>query len=369
MRLGWVQALFVAGALVTYLGFAWRGAEKLWPMFVPAVAAFILSIGRGPLPLFLLLFAAATVAVGFAVFRGMASTRSLVLMAASDLVLAFALTLFQRETTQWSLPAPGGWESGSFLIAGAAALRLASPITEDGDEGLSLLSLGSWQGIFLAVWAGRSARLPLLVASALLLIVVMRRRNRSSAGSLGMIICGAAASIGAGLGLHPLAAFSAGAAGAAFALGERAVAMIVLAGLPLSAFWQQTPDGVGAWAAGLSLLIPIAIAVAVATLTRPGTFGGRVTAALAASTALWLGLTIQTARLWIVYGLAATFAVTMFVTRPVDVATEAIAATRLEPPAEGRFRAAATVVAYGAAVITVVLVIRMIAIGFGTGFL
>jgi hypothetical protein len=355
--------LFVVGAAATYAGFVLRGSERTWVLAVPALGAFFLSVGRAPLPLFAVLFAGVTASVGVASVFRRSSYASFAVLAASDLLLAGALTIFQLQTTRWDLPGIAGWGDARYLVAGAAILRLVAPFFERGDESLSLTGAGWWQGLLLAWWAGPPAAFGLCAGAALLLSFYLLRRSGSG---FGFGFAGAIAAAAAGLGLPASVVFAGGAAGAAYVFGERFVSVWTMAAIPLSVLAQFTLDRLPAASALAAAAIPALIGLAVLVLPRPGSFGGRGTAALAIAAALVLGMQRGFA-IWILYALIVVGGLTVVSTRASEVAAEAVPPVIVSSPQQRQRLAFLT--AWAAAGVTVLLMIRMAALGFSTGFL
>jgi hypothetical protein len=363
MKLFGPAGLFVLGAIVTYLGFVWRGAGRYWPFAAPALFTFALSLGRSPLPIFAGLFAGVTVAFAVAAVLGKTSYATFAVLASSDLLIAAALTMYQLQTTKWDLPPVGGWGSAAHLAAAAGLLRLTAPLLGEGEERISVTSVGWWQGILVAWWVGASPLFVLCAGGSMLLGLSLLRRS-SDASGLGF--GGAAAAIAAALGLPASVLFAAGAAGSAFVFGERVVAVWTLAALPLSVFAQINAGQLGHLESVAAAAVPVAIAAAVWGLPRAGSFGGRVTAAIAGVTAgamaIQRGLFI-----WLVYATLAGGAFSLVSTRSEDVAADAIPPVVVSTPIS-RERLA-PVVAWAAAEVAVLLMVRMFALGFSTGFL
>lgn len=367
MKLFGAGGLFVVGAAATYAGFVLRGSERTWVLAVPALGAFLLSAGRAPLPLFAALFAGVTASVGVASVFRRSSYASFAVLAASDLLLAAALTIFQLHTTLWDLPGIAGWGDARYLVAGAAILRLAAPFFERGEESISLTCAGWWQGLLLAWWAGPPAVFVLCAGAAFVLALYLLRGSESGFGfGFGFGFAGAIGVASAGLGMPPLVVFAAGAAGAAYVFGERVVSVWTMAAIPLSVFAQFTLERLPAASALAAAAIPAVIGVGVLALPRPGSFGGRGTAALVVASALVLGVQRGFA-IWIVYALIIVGTLTIAATRTGEVPSEAIPAVILSSPQHRQWFAFLT--AWAAAGLAVLLMVRMAALGFSTGFL
>ena len=363
MRLFGTAGLFVIGAAATYAGFVLRGSDRTWIVAVPALGAFLLSVGRAPLPLFVALFAGVTASVGVASVFRRSSYATFAVLAASDLLLAAALSVFQLETTRWDLPGIAAWGDARYLVTAAAILRLLGPFFQRGDESLCLAAAGWWQGLLLAWWAGPPAAFGLCAGGAVLLSLYLLRRSESG---FGFGFAGAVAVAAAGLGIPAPVVFAAGAAGAAYVFGERVVSIWTMATIPLSVLAQFTLDRLASPSAFTSAAIPAAIGLAVIALPRPGSFGGRGTAALVIASTLVLGVQSGFA-IWIVYALIVAGGLTIVSTRAGEVPPEAVPPVIVSSPQPRQRMAFLT--AWASAGLTVLLMVRMAALGFSTGFL
>lgn len=352
------MSLFAGGALVSFLGFAWQGRGRSWPYWLLGLAGFAAAIGREPSPLFLALFVVPTFAAARAALRARAADGLFGSLALSDVLVALALTARHADTAAWTLPAPGRWGAGAALVAAAAMVRLGGAAI-GGDA--AFRTLGWWQGLFLAWWAGPSAA-GVLAAGALALGLLGLFGREAEGGSGPLMIAGGLALLVSAVGLDEVGVSVIGLAATAFALGERAVAMWVLVLLPLSA-----AAGVESGEIGPSAIFPLAVfpAAWAAAGERIGAApvrgsGGRLSAAAAAL----LTLMFLSRWEWILYGAVLAAPAALWLTRMTPVLPE-------ERPAPAPAPVAPWVSAAGwsALAATAALETRLVIIGLGTGFL
>ncbi len=266
--------LFLVGAIITFFGFM-EGGRASWPSWLVAIIGFGVAIGLDPMVAFLGIFLIPTALVGIGVLRGEGGHISFLAFAASDLVLAGALTLNHAATSLWSLPEPGQFGPGALLAALAATLRLGG-IVGDAPRGReAVLTVGWWQGMFLIWWVGPSGGAGLAVAAAALWIVGigLARAGRREGG---FAFAGGLAALLAALGQGALGLASVGVAGAAFGLGERIVSVWTLGILPLSVAARRADlSEVGLSLVAPLLVLPIAWAAVLHHLPLAGSPGPR----------------------------------------------------------------------------------------------
>lgn len=358
--------IFVAGSAATYLAYAWRsaGPPRRFAAMFASLALFALALGREPSVVFLLLFLIPTLLLRL--FVPAAGRWSFALCATSDLLLALALTARVAAGGGWEFPQSGEFGSGSGLLGAAALLRLSA--IGRAEEERAAQSLWWWQGLFILWWAGGAAG-PLLASGGAILALFGAReayRGRSGAGFL--VAAGLGAIVSAG-SPPAIAVAVVGAAGAAFALGERAVSAWVLLALPLSATGVLAMEpgvlpllfffaaaGTASWAA-------VAFGISMSPETEAGR--GLGAAALAGSVAVLLMLGGSRLAGWAVYAAAAALLVPRLLTAPKSV-------TGLLPPLTaptGPPSKVLDLVGAGAWVVGALVSLRLLLAGLGTGFL
>ncbi|MGI8426778.1 MAG: hypothetical protein ACR2FO_06115 [Actinomycetota bacterium] len=233
------------------------------------------SIGFFGTPItFLVLFISITLILGVGgVFRRL-TPAAFACFALSDVALALGMWSYQVHALSWHVPARGSWGPAAWLVVVAASLRLAAPaFSNDCDAKLwrqegsnapidgAMVSVGWWQGAVLAFWVAPSAPLVLgLGGAAVWLVSAFLFRSRLS----GLSIAGGSMAVAAALGAPSAGIMAIGLAGLAMALGERVIAIWVVAILPLSlAGWTEV------FASAQSLRLPGPIADWFYNLTTP----------------------------------------------------------------------------------------------------
>jgi hypothetical protein len=257
--------LFVAASAITFGGLALDGARRYLPFWLPAVVAFALSVGREPSIMFLALFLIPTVCMGVAAISRKISPLTFLILAASDVVLAVAVSIYQSKSALWSLPPVGGWGFGGGFAAGAAILKMGAPAAA-ADRGQGpLVSLGWWQGALLAYWAGAPAGI-VLVAGGVALWLISGLFPRTTMASLAL--AGGTLAIAAGLGVGLAGLLVVGLAGAALAMGERVISTWTIGLLPLSLVSAGPVLPGGPYMVVAAVVFPMAWAVMAKRLTR-----------------------------------------------------------------------------------------------------
>lgn len=383
--------LFVVAAAISFGAFVGTDLQKQIPFWAPAVALFALSIGREPSVWFLVLFILPTMILGVAALFRRVSPTPFLIFALSDIVLGIAFSIYQSRTALWTLPEVGQWGPAGAVVAAAAIFRLGgATVVSDHKEG-GLVVLGWWQGAMLAYWAGGPA-VAVLVGGA---IVLWGASAYYSASSLtGLTIAGGAVAIAAGLDAGLLGILSIGLAGTALALGERLVSVWAVGILPLSLVATLSIPGgqliaipalllPGAWAAmsgRLSAMKPsedrlevTSTAAAVVGVAYLAALGESVVVQDAPTSAALGGLPLSAVgALWLVYGacfaggIAAAFSGGGQRTQPMYQQYERAGSysefddllTKLVPP-----------VGWFSFAVAIVVTIRLLVAGFGTGFL
>lgn len=365
--------IFVLGAAVTQIGFARAGENRRWREWLPALCGFALGIGGYPFALVLLFFAITTLSLGVKRVGGDRGPAFLA-SAASDLLLAAALSARLASGAAWEFPQPGEWSSGSALAAGAAALRLAGAAASPPGRH----SILWWQGSYLASSVAAGA-VPVFVVLAVTAFAWTWRRPESHSSSALLVAAGVAVILTA-VGAPDLAVVSVGLAAYAFELGSRVVAPWALALLPLSpaswiSFAARPPIESRAEVAAAAVFLPLLWAGAItAVVVRPrrAGFGGAPAAGAVACAAFLAGgpyvgklypLGIEML-FWLVYAAAAA----LWVTRLLQAQpAPPVPAPRPEiQRGPGSWVSAAGWVTLAAAL---ALAGRMLAIGMSTRFL
>jgi hypothetical protein len=254
-----IMWLFVGGAAISFFMLASpQQITRDLPFWLPAIAAFGLSIGRNPSILFLILFLLPTVSLGVAALFSRISPTPFLIFAASDVVLAIGLSIYQSKSALWGLPPIGGWGDATGFAAAAGLLRMGALTDVSSRSEGALLSLGWWQGGMLLHWAGSPA-VVFAVVGGLLLWLVGAGLARS--GLVGLTLGGGALAISAGLGVGPIGLFAIGIAATALAMGERVASVWAIGLLPVSLVGAGVSLPTGAYMALPAMLFPAAWAV------------------------------------------------------------------------------------------------------------
>ena len=317
--------LYAAGAAAAMGGFALRGAggsRRFWLVAAAGLASFALAVllaqgGSGARSLsvtFLFWYLGAGAAAAAAALRRRVAPWPFLVFAASDVLLIVALVLYRQDAFSWRLPAPGRWGSQAVVVCAAALLRLAAPVlspdrlagTEalnirDGVADGAMLTLGWWQGVLLAAWAGGSGQMGLMLGGpALWLISAAGRKTAAS----GLCLAGGAVALAAGLGAGHLAVATLGVAGTAFALGELVVPLWAMVALPLSILTTVPGPRSGnvVWMPALAVGMAAAAWRAGSCRPAPGMPVGPAGAAVLAGSALSAAGSAP----WLAYGAAAS---------------------------------------------------------------
>ncbi|MDQ4149218.1 MAG: hypothetical protein M3164_04395 [Actinomycetota bacterium] len=255
---------------------------------MPAVLAFALSVGREPSIIFLGLFLVPTICIGVAAIFRRVTPLPFLVVAASDVLVAVALSVYQSKTASWDFPSIGGWGFGGGFAAGAALIRLAAPAAVADRREAGLSSLVWWQGALLAYWSGRPAGAVLIAGGvALWAAAAVFPRGRLE----GLTFAGGTLAIAAGLGAALPGILVIGLAGVALALGERAVSSWTIAVLPLSILTAGVLLPTGPYMALPAVVLPAAWALMSRSLGSIKVIEGQL--------GLLLGLAIAGAAVWL----------------------------------------------------------------------
>ncbi|HEX2053694.1 MAG TPA: hypothetical protein VHJ78_08230 [Actinomycetota bacterium] len=379
--------LFPLAAAVTFGVLSRAELRRFLPFWAPAVVIWLVSIGREPSVVFLILFLAPTIVMGVAVARHKLEPGPFLLMALSDIALAIALSLYQSKTALWSLPDIGAWGSGAGLAAGAAILRLGAAANDVEPREGGLISVGWWQGAMLAYWVGGEAA-AVLVTGGVLLWGATAYFSQSNLSALSL--AGGVLAVAAGLGSDVAGVIAIGLAGTAMLMGERVAATWVVAILPLSLLTMVTLPG-GPIMALPALIFPGAWAAMTTRLTEikplpddvpflssaAGLVGFAFVAALASSFFTGVsefgegGIPVQAINAgWLLYAAGLAGAVTMSV-------TSGAAGVRWDPQwQQGRYSKTDLLVpklvppvAWFSLFVATAITVRLLLAGFRTAFL
>lgn len=282
--------IFAGGTVLAFLPWAWRGGARSWRQLVlgcVAIGAIVISVSaRGPLVVPLIALMASSAGLWLSARRGIVSFRVVHLSLASDLFAALALTALRTGTISWATPAPGSWHAGAWFAGAAAVLRCLSAATAHDWGSAGGASSGVWIGLAIAWWVGASGA-PILGAGAVLLLLLAARAARRPSGSIsqGIEIGAALGLVLAASGAEPIVIALPALAGVAFALGERALSIVVLGAAPFSIVdpvHTTNPVLLGA----LAILLLLAMGVGAKARYEVGGTGGRLLAGVAIGTSI-----------------------------------------------------------------------------------
>jgi hypothetical protein len=257
--------LFVVGSAITFAGLALDTARRHLPFWLPAVVAFALAVGREPSILFLILYLIPTICIGVAAIFRRVSPLPFLTLAASDVLLAVAVSIYQSKAALWSLPPVGGWGFGGGFAAGAAIVKMVAPVAAaDRREG-PLISVGWWQGAMLAYWAGAPAGIVLIAGGVALwgMAVIFPRSALAT-----LTLAGGTLAIAGGLGVGLPGLLVVAFAGTALAMGERVVSSWTIGILPLSVLTAGVVLPGGPYVALPAVVFPLAWAALSRRLTQ-----------------------------------------------------------------------------------------------------
>lgn len=297
--------LIPAAAAAAFLGFAWNGSGKAFRSFALGLATFAAIIGREPFVVVYAGFLFTTLLTGLATRSEGATKSAFFAFAASDIALGLALTAVHTSTLGWTMPRVGAWDDGVFLLALAALARLwaGRDLTK---RSAGMVSLGWWQGLYLAGLVGVSGGRIMAVGGLVLWLIVTVDKRVSP-----FTIAGGSAAIFAGLqGGAPFALVSIGLGGAALALG-RTYGLWTSLALPLSA-----ATSTGAFLTGPIMALPIA-ALPFVWLGAARRVSSRLQARGWVLPVLIAGSTIAAApriAIWLLFGVTAAYVVTRWLT-------------------------------------------------------
>lgn len=312
--------------------------------------------------MFLVVFVSATVILGIAAVRGQMPSSRFALFAASDLLLALAVTAQQRATVSWALPAAGGWAPRAAALVGLASMLRLGSIR--GDDRPEAALVGWWQGVALAWWAGSSAPLVLVVGGlGLWATCAWGSKGR---GPSYLAVAGGLIALISAAGGTTTAIVVAALAGVAGSMGERTISIFALALAPLSvATGLAVPFGGLTVAAAIGL--PAALVAAGPRLTQPlrpaSHWSGRLVAAGAAIGGVFL--LDQTSIVWLMLATVAAATFIFFLTRPNPLIVLVAGPSSAPAPQHRRVMVGAWAIVAMALVMGASLTVY----GFGTGFL
>ncbi|MEO7804092.1 MAG: hypothetical protein ABIS18_06830 [Actinomycetota bacterium] len=343
---------FVLAAASVYPAFAWNGSGKSVRFWLLGLGVFWATVGREPLVIFYGGFVATTVMVGLAARNENAPRSSFLAFAISDIALGLALTAAQSKALAWTLPLAGAWEDGALLLCLAALVRLWA------GRGLvrrnvGMVSLGWWQGIYLAYLVGSSAG-QAMVLGALVLWLLATLDKKASAFT---VAGGAVALVAALQGAAPVALVSVGLAGSALALG-RTYGLWGSLAMPLSAATQMGSLAIEPAMIVSMIALPVAWLGAARRVVGNLTWRGPVLFALVGGSAVAAAPAIG---IWLVFGVAASYFVTRSFT--TDITTDHVV---VQPVG---WDIASTIPGWVISVCAFAILARLVLIGVSTGFL
>jgi hypothetical protein len=347
---------FPAAALGTYLILAWHRRQSSHLFWLVSLAAFFLAVGRGPLPLFVALFAVPTTYLLIRAIKKREALRDFALFALSDLFLLLGLSVHYAATFEWSLPRSLG--AGATLVAISGMVRLLGVSRGPGPVGFLFM----WQGLFLVQWVSGSASAALIAGALGVLVLTMFGQSDQFVPGTGLALTFLLASVGAPLGyllIVGLAVFS-------FTLGERFISAWTLLAAPLSVASHLMTTRFH-WSTGLvaaALVILWVVFAGKLALVRAGP-GGRLPAALAAVGTAWLLWTDHPELLaWLLYGGVVAVGASLMVSKPSLDPWRAIPEIKAS-----RDPLWLRALGWVAALVAVALEARLILLGLSTDFL
>lgn len=381
--------LFVLASAITFGVLALDRARRDLPFWLPAVAAFGLAVGREPSIMFLVLFIIPTICLGVAAISRRIHPLPFLILAASDVVLAVAVSIYQSKSALWSLPPVAGWGFGGGFAAGAAILKLVAPVAASDRREGPLVSVGWWQGAMLAYWAGVPAGI-VLVVGGVALWGVAAAFPRPSMASLGL--AGGTLALAAGLGVGLAGLLVVGFAGTALAMGERVVSTWTVAILPLSLLTAGLALPTGPYMVLGAAVFPLAWAAMSKRMTRvkpPEQQVQFLISAAAAGACIWLAaagvsLVPELAQgvnligslengIWLLLGVAAAataaYGVIAPSQTPSDLEPEPVGATGEYSQFQLLVPGLIPPVAWLVVAVSVILAVRLVLAGLRTGFL
>ena len=271
--------LFPAASLGTYLVLLWHRKHSSRSFWLTSVFGFIVAVGRGPLPLFVVLFAVPTILLVTQSIRAKGDFRDFALFALSDLLLVLALSAHYAETFEWALPEV--WGAGATLAGAAGVVRLLGATRGPG----SARFLFMWQGLFMIHWVSESASALLVVGALAILTLTLLRGEGRVAPEAGLALALVLGSIGAPRGSMVIV----GIAVLSFALGERFLSAWLLLAAPLSAASYMTTPRFH-WSAALvaAAFVVLLVVFARRLALHPSGSAGRIPAVIASLATAWL---------------------------------------------------------------------------------
>lgn len=348
--------LFPAASLGTYLLLLWHRKHSSHSFWLASIFAFFISVGRGPLPLFAVLFVVPSVLLLIHSIRRREDFRDFALFALSDLLVVLALSANYAATFEWTLP--DSWGAGATLAAAAGIVRLLGATRGPG----SARFLFMWQGLYLIHWVSESASAALVIGALGILALSVLQRSDRVAPEAGLALALALGSVGAPMGSLLIV----GIAVIAFSLGERFLSAWSLLAAPLSvASFVMAPRF--HWSLGLVAAAFVVLWVFFASrlaLTRGGS-GGRLPALAASLGTAWLLWSGNPELLaWLFYGAVVSASAVLMVSTPSLDSWRGIPELRsLRDPQWLR------ALGWTSVLIAAALETRLILLGLSTGFL